>query len=157
MEISMRLYIRLLMAFGRPVPSAGHAEILEGVNKVVAVERSRKAGITARAVAKVDCGAVGRCSEHYNGHVSQAIALSNLAKYLRAGNLWNVDIQQQDIVRLWKQAEGLNCCEEIEQRPAVREADYTIGYTFLFEVSGGEQKMLVIALGDKQYLFSIHG
>jgi len=134
----------------------GSAEILEGVNKVVAVGRFCKAGITAQAVAVVDCGTVGRCDEHYNGHVSQSRALPDLAKYLQAGNLWNVDIQQQDIVCLWEQAKGINRDKEIEQRPAVREAHYTVGYAFLLDVSGGEQKMLVIALGDKQYLFGIH-
>jgi len=115
----MRLYIRLLMAFGRWFLRRGSAEILEGINKLVAVGKFCKAGITAQAVAVVDCGAVDRCSEHYNGHVLQASVLPDLAKYLRAGNLWNVDIQQQDIVCLWEQAEGLNRGKKIEQHPAV--------------------------------------
>jgi len=132
-------------------------EILESINEFITLERFCKEGGATEAVAAVDCLTVGRYSKHYNGQVSQVRALPDLVKYLRAGNLWNVDIQQQDIVRLWEQAEGLNRSEEIKQRPAVREADYTIGYAFLLEVSGGEQKMLVIALGDKQYLFGIHG
>ena len=45
------------------------AEALEGINEFVALERFRKAGGAAEAVAEVYCLAVGKCSEHYNGQV----------------------------------------------------------------------------------------